>query len=48
MNDKMTDRIGSRKVVLAKPIRSLKHALQYSIPHRLTLKTNPRIHAWLW
>ena len=33
---------------LARPIRSLKKALQYIVPRRLTLKSNPRIHAWLW
>lgn len=35
-------------IVLARPIRSFKRALRYIIPHRLTLKENPRIHAWLW
>ena len=38
----------SWRLCLAKPIRSLEQALQYIIPRRLTLKTNPRVHAWLW
>jgi len=33
---------------LAQPIRSLKKAWAYIIPRRLTLKSNPRVHAWLW
>jgi hypothetical protein len=33
---------------LARPIRRLKIALLYWYPKRLTLKCNPRIHAWLW
>jgi hypothetical protein len=36
------------RFVLKKPIRSFKSALRYLIPERLTLETNPRIHAWLW
>lgn len=28
--------------------RSLKIALRYWWPHRLTMKYNPRVHAWLW
>lgn len=35
-------------MVLKKPFRNLKTALNYLIPKRLTLKCNPRIHAWLW
>jgi hypothetical protein len=37
-----------REIVLAKPLRSIKKALKYIVPKRLTLKGNPRIHAWLW
>jgi hypothetical protein len=36
------------KMAMAKPIRSLKSALRYWYPKRLTLEHNPRIHAWLW
>lgn len=35
-------------MVLAKPIRSLRIALRYWLPKRLTLKSNPAIYAWLW
>ena len=35
-------------MVLKKPTRSLRMALKYWWPKRLTLKHNPRIHAWLW
>ena len=35
-------------MVWAKPARKLKIALKYWLPCRLTLKHNPRIHAWLW
>ncbi len=38
----------SHRIVLKKPIRTIKHAISYSWPRRLTLKHNPRIHAWLW
>ena len=34
--------------VLAVPRRSLRKALRYWHPHRLTLRHNPRVHAWLW
>jgi len=30
------------------PHRSIKMALRYWYPKRLTLKSNPRVHAWLW
>lgn len=33
---------------LVRPIRRLKIALRYLYPKRITLKCNPRIHAWLW
>lgn len=36
------------RICLAKPLRSIKKALHYWKPTRLTLKVNPRIHAWLW
>lgn len=35
-------------MVLAEPKRTLKKALSYWFPWRLTLKSNPRVHAWLW
>jgi len=35
-------------IVFKKPLRSLRQALHYWLPRRLTLKHNPRIHAWLW
>ena len=35
-------------LVLAKPKRRLRVTLSYWYPRRLTLKSNPRIHAWLW
>jgi len=35
-------------MVIAKPTRNIKRALCYWYPKRLTLKDNPRIHAWLW
>jgi len=38
----------NRKIVLVKPVRRLKIAFKYWLPKRLTLKSNPRIHAWLW
>jgi len=37
-----------RKPKLKKPIRSIRIALKYWWPRRLTLKDNPRVHAWLW
>ena len=36
------------RMVRAYPYRSLRKALRYWRPRRLTLKHNPRIHAWLW
>lgn len=33
---------------LKRPIRTFKMALRYWYPKRLTMKYNPRIHAWLW
>ena len=30
------------------PHRTLRIALRYWFPHRLTLAKNPRVHAWLW
>lgn len=36
------------RIVRAYPYRSLRKALRYLRPRRLTLKHNPRIHAWLW
>lgn len=35
-------------MVTAKPKRKLRQAFQYWWPKRLTLKSNPRVHAWLW
>lgn len=35
-------------MVLAYPRRSLRRALRYWRPKRLTLPSNPRVHAWLW
>lgn len=35
-------------IVLKRPIRSLKIALDYAIPKRLTLKDIPPVYAWLW
>lgn len=35
-------------IVIAKPIRSLRIALRYIIPRRLTMLHDPRVHAWLW
>jgi len=35
-------------MVLAKPIRTIKQAIRYWFPYRLTLKHNKRVHAWLW
>lgn len=37
-----------RHICLAQPVRSIKQALHYLTPCRLTLRTNPRVHAWLW
>lgn len=34
--------------VIAKPVRSIKMALRYILPRRLTLRRNPAIYAWLW
>jgi len=35
-------------IFLARPIRSLRVALKYWWPKRLTLSGHPRVHAWLW
>jgi hypothetical protein len=35
-------------IVFKKPFRTLRQALYYWHPKRLTLKENPRVHAWLW
>ena len=35
-------------MVLKRPFRSFRNALRYVWPRRLTLKCNPRVHAWLW
>jgi len=37
-----------RIMALARPIRRIRIAFRYWRPTRLTLKRNPRIHAWLW
>jgi len=41
-------RKNNKQIVLAIPIRSLKRAFRYWRPKRLTLESNPRLHAWLW
>ena len=35
-------------IVFKKPYRTFKMAMRYWYPRRLTLKCNPRVHAWLW
>lgn len=37
-------------MVIKRPIRTLRQALRYWCPARLTLRLpdRPRIHAWLW
>ena len=35
-------------MALRRPIRSLRQALRYCWPKRLTLAHGPRIYAWLW
>jgi len=35
-------------IKLKLPVRSFIKAIKYIIPKRLTLKSSPRIHAWLW
>jgi hypothetical protein len=35
-------------MVLKRPIRTLRMALRYLTPTRLTLPHNPPIYAWLW
>ena len=42
------DQFWSSSLVLAKPIRAFRQALRFWRPKRLTLKSNPRVHAWLW
>ena len=45
----MTDtNIMTAPFVLKRPIRTLRVALRYFIPRRLTLDCNPRVHVWLW
>jgi len=46
-NSEQQKKIGMR-IVMAKPTRSFRQAMRYWLPHRLTLKCNPRVHAWLW
>jgi len=36
------------RIVRRYPRRNLRQALRYWRPRRLTLRHNPRIHAWLW
>ena len=36
------------RMVFKRPIRTLRTALQYWLPKRLTLGHHPRIYAWLW
>ena len=46
--DMECDRLNLRVPKLAYPLRSIRQALRYASPKRLTLKSNPRVHAWLW
>jgi len=40
--------IGEVKMKLKRPARSMRNALRYIVPRKITLETNPPIYAWLW
>jgi hypothetical protein len=40
--------IWNKDWVLAKPTRTVRRAMRYWRPKRLTLKENPPVYAWLW